>query len=95
MTAGGAERARGGLPGGGLDLDKREHRDVAEADGPLRTVHEQHDSSDFGASGLHEVDRLLDAPALRDDVLGDDIALALLELAPSKDTLRITKITLH
>ena len=80
LAAGLAHRALRGGPRLGRHLHEREHGDTAELDLSGGTVDEKNDARDLAARGLDEIDRLLDAAALGDDVLGDDVTLALPDL---------------
>lgn len=80
LAAGLAHRALCGGPRLGRHLHEREHRNTAELDLSGGAVDEKNDARDLTARGLDEIDRLLDAAALGDDVLGDDVTLALLDL---------------
>lgn len=75
-----AHRALRGGPRLGRHPHEREHGNTAELDLSGGTVDEKNDARDFAARGLDEIDRLLDAAALGDDVLGDDVTLALPDL---------------
>lgn len=80
LAAGLAHRALCGGPRLGRHPHEREHGDAAELDLSGGTVDEKNDARDLAARGLDEIDRLLDAAALGDDVLGDDVTLALPDL---------------
>ena len=80
LAAGLAHRALGRGPGLGGHLHEGEHRNATELDLTGRTVNEQDHAGDLSARGLDEIDRLLDASALGDDVFGNHIAFALLDL---------------
>ena len=71
-----AHRTVRGGPGLRRELHEGEHRHAGELRLAGRAVDEDDDACHLAAGGLHEVDRLLHAPALRDDVLRDDGALA-------------------
>src|SRR5574344_147617 len=80
LGAGLAHRAFGGGPGLRGHLHEGEHRDAAELDLAGGAVDKEDDAGDLRARSLHEVDGLLDASALGDDILDGDEAFALLQL---------------
>ena len=96
-----AHGALGGRPCLGRHLHEREHRDASELRLAAGAVNEENDAGDLGARGLDEVNRLLDASALGDDIFGDHVTLALLErkAAHREDrvglTRRIDALALH
>ena len=75
LAAGLAERAVGRGPGDRGHLEKGEVRDV-ELRQSAGAVDERDGADDLPARGADEVDRLLDAAAARDDVLGHEHSLA-------------------
>ena len=93
LAAGLAHRALRGGPRLGRHPHEREHGDAAELDLSGGAVDEKNDARDLAARGLDEIDRLLDAAALGDDVLGDDVTLALpdLEAAHGENGVGLTR----
>ena len=93
LASGLAHRALRGGPRLGRHLHEREHGDAAELHLSGGAVDEKNDARDLAARGLDEIDRLLDAPALGDDVFGDDVTLALpdLEAAHGENGVGLTR----
>ena len=93
LAAGLAHRALGGGPRLGRHLHEREHGDATELHLSGGAVDEKNDARDLAARGLDEIDRLLDAPALGDDVFGDDVTLTLpdLEAAHGENGVGLTR----
>ena len=83
-----AKRARARFPRGGRHLHEREHRDASELNLSRAAIDEQDDARDLASRRLDEIDRLLDASALGDDILRHHVAFALLDREAAHGQLR-------